>query len=119
MARRRPKIADNAVNGAKADEASFGNPLVRDVITVTDRDPDVGEAAGQLQVFALCPASHKMISGGVTINDDNNPADHAITDSTVGGDPGTDVGWFGQSDPMPGGTDEPYSLTGTAVCARY
>jgi hypothetical protein len=110
------KLADGAVTTAKA-----GPGVLRDMITVTDREPDAGDSTNAtLQAFATCPTGYVATGGGGRILDDGGAADTQITvnEPIVPSAPGLKQ-WFVQAQTLSGAASgDDYAVLATAICVK-
>ncbi|MBM3666164.1 MAG: hypothetical protein FJW90_01550 [Actinobacteria bacterium] len=110
------KIADGAVTGAKA-----GNGVLRDMIIVTDREPDSGETdTASKQAFPNCPSGYQMTGGGGRIIGDGGAKDviFTINHPIVDDGPGKRQ-WFLQAEALGGvAPGDDWALEGTGVCVK-
>lgn len=110
------KLADGAVTGAKA-----GAGVLRDMIIVSDREPNDGETVGALkQAFANCPEGYVVAGGGGRILGDAGARDVSfeVNLPIVERAPGLQQ-WFVQAGDVTGAASaETYAVLATAICVR-
>jgi hypothetical protein len=110
------KLADGAVTSAKA-----GSGVLRDMLIVTDREPDAGESTNAtLQAFATCPTGYVVSGGGGRILGDGGAKDTEITVNLpiIDSAPG-EKQWFVQGDTLSGAASaDDYAVVATAICVK-